>query len=151
MWDSLTATLAPTHPWATTKWVGENHMANINYPFICTLRLKMNIILTCQEIKHYQILTKKHHVCQQWIVKKSNIIKFGQEIKHHSYLSRNQTSSESKSLIASSELTCLRHFIFQICIATQFDTLLRVWLLSEEMTTKQVSSSLDLATVKNQT
>lgn len=61
MWDSLTATPAPTYPWAMTKWVGEeNHMININYPFICTVRLKMNIALTCQEVKYYQILTKKN-------------------------------------------------------------------------------------------
>ena len=33
VWDSLTATPALTYPWAMTKWVGENHMTNINYPF----------------------------------------------------------------------------------------------------------------------
>jgi len=96
VWDSLTATPAPTHPWATTKWVGENHMANINYPFICTLRLKMNIILTCQEIKHYQILTKNimfagselsRNQTLSNLVKKSNIILTCQEIKHHPNLS----------------------------------------------------------------
>jgi len=83
VWDSLTATPAPTYLWATTKWVGDNHMTNINYPFICTLRLKMSIILTCQEIKHYQILTKKTS-CLPAV----NC----QEIKHYQISSGNQTS-----------------------------------------------------------
>jgi len=98
VWDSLTATPAPTYLWATTKWVGDNHMTNINYPFICTLRLKMSIILTCQEIKHYQILTKKNIMFASSelsrnqtlsnFVRKSNIILTCQEIKHHPNLSQ---------------------------------------------------------------
>jgi len=56
----------------------------------------MNIILTCQEIKHYQILTKNimfagselsRNQTLSNLVKKSNIILTCQEIKHHPNLS----------------------------------------------------------------